>query len=157
MGVSTTVALASSRNPALSTEPVTVTATLAGVGATPDGGTLIITDAFDGSTLASGPVTASDLDLAVTMPFAAGTHELTATYSGHGWFDGSTGLLTQTSSPDTAVVATNLAVTPSTFYPVKDGYRDTVSFKGKAGEPVDVVVSVYNAGGTRVGRPTWAA
>ena len=105
----TGVTLSSSRNPALNTQSVTITASLT-IGSI-TGGTLTIVDAFDGSTIASGAVDSdTTTNLAVTKVFAAGAHALTATYSGHGDYAPSVGQLTQTINADTAVAATGLGV-----------------------------------------------
>jgi hypothetical protein len=54
-----------------------------------------------------------------------------------------------TIAPD-AVHATNIGRNYATFYPRKDGYRDTLSIYGTRNEPISVSIKIYNSGGTRV-------
>ena len=55
-----------------------------------------------------------------------------------------------TVTPDTAVSAAGVGVSTSTFYPYKDGYRDTVAIRGTPDEPVTVAIRVYNSSGKAV-------
>ena len=145
VGVATQVQLASSLNPALSSDTVTITATVVPSDPGLSGGTLSIVDAFDGSTIASGPVGGDTLSVSVGRRFAAGSHVLTASYSGDGAFGPSEASLTQVSEADAAVLASGLGIQYSTFYPVKDGYRDTVAIRGILGETARVQLEIRNA------------
>ena len=98
VGVATQVQLASNHNPALATQSVTITATVSPSSVT--GGTVTIVDAFDGSTLASGAVGPGDTSVSFTGSLDAGSHALTATYTGHGDHGPSEGGLTQTIQAD---------------------------------------------------------
>jgi hypothetical protein len=82
----------------------------------------------------------------VTLPTQpVGSIALIAVYSGDGNYDPFTSSpVTLTVQADT-VMATNVGVGYSTFYPVKDGYRDAVSIKGIRQEPISVVIRIYNS------------
>ncbi len=145
VGIATQVVLASNHNPALATQSVTITATVSPSSVT--GGTVTIVDAFDGSTLASGAVGPGDTSVAFTGSLDAGSHALTATYSGHGDFGTSQGALTQTVQADSGVDAT-AGVQYTTFYPVRDTYRDTNAIRGTLREPASVLIRVYTPSNT---------
>jgi hypothetical protein len=101
-----------------------------------------------GSNAILGSVTLDGQPGIVTIPsLSAGQHELVAEYGGIG-----TAILPSVSDPlvidvipDTAVEAEGLTVTPETFYPVADGYGDTISITGRALEPASVSIRVYTA------------
>jgi hypothetical protein len=86
--VSTTT-VAASANPSVAGKPVTLTATVGGNGPT---GTVTFTES--GATLGSATITGGAGKLVVSS-WAAGTHAVTATYSGDTHNVGSTGTLTQ--------------------------------------------------------------
>jgi hypothetical protein len=140
VGIPTQISLESNRNPALSTQSVTISATVSPSSVT--GGTLTIVDAFDGSTIATGSVGPGDTTVAFTGLFDAGNHVLSATYTGHGDFGPSEDGLTQTIQPDSGVDAT-AGVQFATFYPFRDTYRDTNALRGTLREPASVVIRVY--------------
>ena len=48
------------------------------------------------------------------------------------------------------VEAQEIGVSAGSIYPVKDGYRDTVTIHGDRLEAIAVSISIYNAGGKRV-------
>jgi hypothetical protein len=157
VAVSTAVALISSRNPALNSESVTITATVSPTSAVPGpggavipGGTLSIVDALDGSTIASGPVSGSATSISIARKFAAGSHALTATYSGSADYEASQAQLTQVVNADTSVNASSLRVDYTTFYPVKDGYRDTDGIRGTLNEPASVRIRIYSPAGSLI-------
>jgi hypothetical protein len=150
VGVATSLALTSSLNPALHSEAVTITATVTPAEGTISGGTVTIVDEFDGSTIASGQVGPSTTSIAVTRTFATGSHVLRATYGGNLTLGPSDATLTQEITADSDVKATGLSVQYSTFYPVKDGYRDTVAVRGTLGETARVVIRVYSPTGRLV-------
>ncbi len=72
------------------------------------------------------------------------------TYSGNALTQGSV------SSPMEVVVtpdtldAHGVGTNYSTFYPVKDGYRDAVTISGARDEPIAVTISIYNSSNKRV-------
>jgi len=141
----TTAGISSSLNPALSTVPVKITATVWAGGSTFNGGTLSIVDEANGSTIASGPVAGTTTGMVeVTRIFATGTHHLVAHYSGDGTWAPSQAAMDQVAAKDQAVAASGLGVTPAVFYPVKDGYRDTLTVKGTFKEPGTVAVKVIS-------------
>ena len=150
VGVSTTMTLTSSLNPALDTQPVTITATVTPAAGALSGGTVTIVDGFDGSTVASGTVGDATSSVSVTRTFATGSHALTATYTGHGDFGPSDATLTHVSSADTAVSVTGLGIQYATFYPVVDSFKDTVAIKGRLGEPASVLIRIYSPAGKLV-------
>ncbi len=61
-----------------------------------------------------------------------------------------------TSDPFDVVVQANsvhssgLKVQYATFYPVKDGYKDTVSISGTRAEPISVTIKIYSPGGSLI-------
>ncbi len=140
VGIPTQTSLTSNRNPALSTQSVTITATVSPSSVT--GGTVTIADAFDGSTIATGSVAPGDTSVAFTGLLDAGSHALTATYTGHGDYGPSEDGLTQTIQPDSGVDAM-AGVQYATFYPFRDTYRDTNALRGTLREPASVVIRVY--------------
>jgi Big-like domain-containing protein/flagellar hook capping protein FlgD len=146
--IGTQVQLSSTRNPALTSQSVTITAAVSP--STITGGTLSIVDAFDGSTLATGAVGGGGTSVSVTRTFAVGSHVLTATYTGDGDYGPSEGHLTQTVNADTSVDAGNLRVDYATFYPYRDGYRDSDNVRGTLRESASVVISIYSPAGTRI-------
>ncbi len=107
------------------------------------------TDGIGPSCLAV-PVDAGNATTCPVDDLAAGTYHYQATYSGN------TVLATSQSdivelviAPDT-VEAAAVGVSLGTFYPVKDGYRDTVRISGNRLEPISVTIRIYNAGNKRV-------
>ena len=144
----TTVALSSSRNPALSTDSVTITADVSPGSIT--GGTLTVVDSFDGSTIASAAVGSGTTSVGVTQVFATGSHALTATYSGEGDHAPSEAHMTQTINADTVVAATGLSVSYPTFYPYEDEYRDTEAIVGNLHETASVVIRIFSPSGSLI-------
>jgi hypothetical protein len=51
---------------------------------------------------------------------------------------------------DTTVSATRLSTAPTTFYPVVDGYGDTITIKGVTLEPATVSIKIYKSSGSLV-------
>ena len=81
--------------------------------------------------------------------FSVGTHQITAEYEGNDVLAASIGSLTLAISAD-VVDVTGVGVAYATFYPYKDGYRDTVAIRGTRQEPASIEISIYNADGKRV-------
>lgn len=80
----------------------------------------------------------------------AGTYHYVVTYSGNALTEGSvSSAMEVVVTPDT-LDATNVRLNLSTFYPVRDGYRDTVTISGSRNEPIAVTISIYNSGNKRV-------
>lgn len=98
----TSTALSSSLNPSASGQPVTFTATVTSPNGTPAGNVTF----FDGATsLGTAAVDASG-NAAFTIPLAAGTHNMSATFNGSGGFAGST-------STSAVLVQTVIVPTPA--------------------------------------------
>ena len=110
--------------------------------APPTGGTLTLTDADLDVVLATGP---ADRDLIVSSTtFGLGVHHLTASYGNTDQH------LASTSAPFTLTVvadqvdAVGVGLSYTTFYPVVDGYRDTLTVKGDRLEPASVSIRIYS-------------
>jgi hypothetical protein len=89
----------------------------------------------------------------VTSPAVAlpvGTNRLVGEFIGDASFYQDQAELLQTVFADKSVEATGLAVSPTTFYPVVDGYRDTISIKGTTLEPATVTIRIFNSKGSLV-------
>jgi hypothetical protein len=85
-----------------------------------------------------------------TAALPVGTHDITATYSSDAIYAATTtNTLRVVVLPDIAQ-ASGFATSTSTFYPVVDGYRDTVGITGRLEEPATVEITVRNANGTLV-------
>ncbi|HET9520001.1 MAG TPA: FlgD immunoglobulin-like domain containing protein [Candidatus Limnocylindrales bacterium] len=111
-------------------------------------GTIVIRDV--GPDAIVGTVTLDGNPETMTIPsLSAGQHELVAEFGGIGTavFPSVSDPLVIDVVPDTAVEAENLVVTPDTFYPVADGYGDTISISGTTLEPASVSIRVYTAKG----------
>jgi hypothetical protein len=129
--------------------PVTWTAAVEpGVsGATP-AGNLVFT--IDGVARPAVPLDANGRgSITVTWP-TAGRKSVSVSYAGDASFAAS-----GTASASPMVVAntaraTGLGVTETTFYPLVDGWRDTVTARGTRLEPLSVSISVKNANGSIV-------
>ena len=148
VGSATTTDLTSSRERALNTQDVTYTATVTGKNGYPQpadppvGGTLTITDTTTSAVLETLAVTATAHTLAVTKKLSVGSHALKATYSGDGLYRASSALLTETIQADRVVDAAGVSSTPTTFYPVVDTYKDTLTIRGSRREPIAVAIRI---------------
>ena len=79
---------------------------------------------------------------------AVGTWQFVVEYSGNAVTASDTSVpLTVHVVADT-VHATGVSVDNTTFYPVKDAYKDTVSIKGTRNESIGVTIKIYSPGGT---------
>lgn len=101
---SSTTVVASSQNPSNAGEPVTFTATVSGGGASPTG---TVTFNVDGIDVAVGVALVAGKATFTTNALAAGSHEVTATYSGDALYATSNGALTQ-ATIDSQGAATDL-------------------------------------------------
>ena len=145
VGVRTSTSLTSSLEPALSTQQITLTASVSNtLGATFDGGTLTVTDQTAGQTLGTLQVGPGATTFTVVTSLSVGVHHLTATYSGHDTLSSSSADLTQTIVLDQAVDADSFGRSYATFYPVKDGYRDVLGIRGTLHEPAAVTIRIYS-------------
>lgn len=85
-----------------------------------------------------------------------GTHTFLVRYLGSADYAASAKTFDVIVTSDT-VEATGVGTNYSTFYPVKDGYRDTVTIKGNRQEPSSVYIRVYSPTGSVVKRTTLAS
>lgn len=145
VGVGTQVTVSSSRNPAEDSQSVTIEASVSP--ASVSGGSLSIVDAFDGSTIASDPVGPGQTSVSVTRTFAAGSHSLTASYTGDGDHGPSQTQYIQTVTVDGSVDSRDVGVVHKTFYPHRDEYLDSNTIHGTLGEPARVRIRFYSPSG----------
>jgi alpha-tubulin suppressor-like RCC1 family protein len=139
-GLPTTTSVVSNHNPSTAGDPVTFTATVSGGD---DGGTVAFT--ADGSTITgcdAEPVGADGTAPCTTSDLAAGTHGITATYSGDGVYAGSSAALDGGQVVKPLVVgpaATKLSATPvsivKSLLALKVTYSATLT-KAADGSPV---------------------
>lgn len=102
------------------------------------------------------PVDPNNVNECTVSNLPVGTWSLTAVYSGNSWSEpGSSATYPVTVTPDT-VKASGVGVSWTTFYPVTDGYRDTVTMKGTRNEPIDVVIKIYSPSGSMFKSQTFA-
>ncbi len=149
VGDTTATTIALSKTKSYSDQTVTATANLTGpVGLT--GGTLRIWDVTTSQTLATVVVTPSVHSLSISKKFAAGSHWIVGEYSGAPGFAPSSAGQTLTTLADTGVALVATTPAAQTFYPYKDGYKDTVQVGGTLGEPATVTVAIYRPTGGRI-------
>jgi hypothetical protein len=137
----TTTSLLLSPNPVAIAAAATFTATVA-----PNPASGAVEWIIDGVAAGTTPVGPAGTATTSRTYDAPGTHTVQAHFTEGTVFDESTSpqqVLT-VSVTDTGVSASGVGVSSSTFYPYKDGYRDTVAIRGTPGEPLSVVVKVYN-------------
>jgi len=79
-----------------------------------------------------------------------GTTTVTATWSGDDSFAGSTSDPVDIPVVSDVVEASNVGVSATTFYPIKDGYRDSVKVRGTRYEPIRVSIKIYSPAGRLV-------
>lgn len=92
--------------------------------------------------LASGSCT-------VNLTLAAGSHTLTVSYAGDAKLAAATHDVTW-NVPVRPIGATGVGLNYKTFYPVKDGYRDSVKARGTRSEPLSVTIKVYSPSGSKL-------
>ncbi len=130
-------------------DPVTITGA---VTAPPSvtGGTLTLTDNTTMTVLGMVTVSPSVKSLTIKPALAAGDHYIVAEYSGAPGFGPSAAGAYLQVLPDNGVAL--LATTPGavTFYPYRDGYRDTVQVGGTLDEPATATIAIYRPTGTRL-------
>ena len=152
----TTVSLQASRTMAVSGETlVTLTAIMGDQDAY---GSITFRDTLGGSTTSLGTVTlvenpdSSDLVATLSLRLTGpGVHSIAAEYGGGASYPAAVSSpVTITVSADFGVAASGVGVNYATFYPYKDGYRDTVALRGTPAEPLSVVIRVYNSSGRLV-------
>jgi hypothetical protein len=75
--------------------------------------------------------------------FTAGTHALSASYTGNAQYAPSSTSVPLVIKAD-VVEITSVGVQYATFYPVTDGYRDSVAIKGDRLEPSSVAIRIFD-------------
>jgi hypothetical protein len=113
------------------------------------------TTASGSSVLASVPLTRdAGLDMSATLAVrlaGTGSHTIVAEYGGDASYaPAASNAVVIGVTPDVGVSAAGVGVGYATFYPYRDGYRDTVSIRGTPGEAVSVAIRVYNGAGRLV-------
>ena len=84
-----------------------------------------------------------------TMTFSTpGSYSITAVYTGNTWVNGSTSPVVNVTALADTVHASAVGLQYTTFYPYRDGYKDTVAIKGTRNEPIAVTIKVYSPSGT---------
>jgi hypothetical protein len=134
--------------------PVTFTATMG----EPDASGLVsFVDSFGTTSTTLGTVSlAADSEgvLSATLSArlnGAGTHHVHAHYGGNTTYGPTdSGPVRVGVTPDIGVSASGVGVSSGTFYPFKDGYRDTVAIRGTPAEPMSVTIKVYNSSEKKV-------
>jgi Bacterial Ig-like domain (group 3) len=148
----TTTALASSANPSILDQAVTLTATVTatapGAG-TPSGS---VTFSEGAATLGTGTLDATGRATLAIPSFALGTHDVVAVYNGDGSFDGSSApTLVQTVSLDGPTLTLAASASPSPFG-VSVTFTATVASSGAAPVPTGTVT--FSDGVTDLGTGT---
>lgn len=116
-------------------------------------GSITFVDTFEGTTRTLGKANLVEDEeyyedasavLAARL-IGVGTHTVTAVYGGDDWYGAySNASMEIEVTPDVALVVSGVGVATSTFYPYKDGYRDTVGLRGNLLEPSTVAIRVYS-------------
>lgn len=107
--------------------------------------------------ICSGPVPESSITCTPTAPSSPGTYQFTVSYSGSASVEAATSDPFEVVVQENSVHASNVAVQYSTFYPVKDGYRDTVAIMGTRNETIGVTIKIYSPSGSLLTTKTIAS
>jgi hypothetical protein len=139
--------------PALSTDNLTLTATVTSA-VLPNPYPLIGTvewTATSGTTVKDlGSIAIGNPMTVPASSLGVGTWSFVATYDGSpDYASSASNAVAQEIVLDT-VQATDVGVSLSTFFPVRDGYRDSVVARGTRGETASVAIAVRNAAGTSI-------
>ncbi len=148
LGSASSISLTSGLNPQEVTKNVSLTATVSIVdgGPAPAAGTMQLVDETTDTVLATLDV-ATGTQLTYSGLFSLGDHALKATYLGAttpGLVGPSSATLTQHVVVDQKVDASGFGLSYGTFYPVKDGYRDSVGVRGTLGEAASVSIKAVS-------------
>ena len=81
---------------------------------------------------------------------SAGVHDFVATFSGNAMLEASTSDVWSLDVTADTVDAHRVGVQYATFYPVKDGYRDTDKIQGTRDESIGVTIKIYAPSGKRI-------
>ena len=122
-------------------------------GAPPDPtGTIDLKRVSDGSVLTTWTVSGSGPYTFLLPSFATGTYALATHYSGDANYDPGDGTPVDLVVQADVVDATGIGIAYTAFYPVVDGYRDSVAVKGVRNEPA----SAASRSTTPRTRSSWA-
>jgi hypothetical protein len=92
-------------------------------------------------------IATGNVGMTFTIPsMEAGPHQFLVDYAGNDDYAASSKTFTVTATTDTAD-ADSFSVSPTTFYPYKDGYRDTTSIHGNRLEQLSVLIRIYSSTG----------
>jgi hypothetical protein len=108
-------------------------------------GTVSLKRVSTGAIIATQPVTGVGPYSFEVPIYPTGTVALVATYSGDADYDAESGNPVDLVIQSDVVEATGVGIAYPTFYPVTDGYRDSVAAKGVRNEPASVAIKVYNS------------
>jgi hypothetical protein len=142
------IAVTTSPNPVQTHHPVLLSANLTGGGTgEPLSGQFEWRNGDTGALIA----TRDQNDISLTYPtLPVGTYHYTLTYTGDSTRAASTSpVYVLTVIPD-AVDASNVGTQFPRFYPVTDGYRDTVAIKGTRLESLAVAIHLFDSNGVQV-------
>jgi hypothetical protein len=111
-------------------------------GGVPIDGTMTVKNVATDAVIATGEV-----GMQFTIPaMTVGSHAFLVTYAGNANYGASEKTFTITVT-NNIVEASGVTTNLSAFYPVKDGYRDSVSMVGNRLEPLSVSIRIYNSTG----------
>jgi hypothetical protein len=145
-GTPTVTTLAASTPAVEEHAPVTLTATVA----PPFEGTMLFVDGA--AVLGNGSIDPDTGTASLKVGLVGvGDHQLMGMAFGDSVNAGSLSApVTVTVTPDVQVLASGIGLSATTFYPYKDGYRDTVQARGTLGEPATIAISIYSPAGKLV-------
>jgi hypothetical protein len=119
-------------------------------------GSVTYLDTVAGVTKTLGPTALADgATTFASSTLRVGTHSIFARYPGDAsCIGGDSTPITVTVSSDRSVSVTGVGISPSTFYPYHDSYRDTTSIHGNLRERAAVTIRIYSPAGRLV--RTWS-
>lgn len=120
------------------------------------GASITFRRAGGGTTVCTVPASDSNFHTCTIASLPVGTASFEAVYSGNATNVGSTSpahLVTVTAD---TVSASGVKVNYTTFYPYKDGYRDSLTLSGSRQEPIAVAIRIYSPTGSLVRTATIA-
>ena len=144
----TGLSLVPSATAATTETELTITATVAPMTAT---GVVTLTEVVNGVEVDcfSAPLAEGVASFAVT-PGTAGSYEFRAAYSGDAVSAPAISDVVEVTAVVDIAHASGVGASLATFYPVKDGYRDVIQFRGTPHEPLTVAVRIYDSSGHSV-------
>ncbi|MEW6225085.1 MAG: Ig-like domain repeat protein [Chloroflexota bacterium] len=113
-------------------------------------GTLTVKAYPSGAVVVATPVTGNGVHEVALPTYPIGAHQFTVEYSGDDNFRSSISEVATLTVVSDIVEATGVGVGYPTFYPYRDGYRDTVAIRGTRQEPASVSIRVYSPTGKLV-------